>query len=112
MDVGDLIHLVTLENPGPAVPDGDGGYTQTWQTLSPPMMWSSIKQASSRDLERTVSSTVLSTATHIVKMRYHPEVTTQTRLTTPDGAYLNVVSVDDVERRHVELILACVEVVQ
>jgi hypothetical protein len=30
---GDYRHTVTFQNPGPAVPDGDGGYTQSWVDL-------------------------------------------------------------------------------
>jgi len=111
MKIGALIHSVALENPGPSVPDGHGGYVNTWVPLEPHRVKASIKQASAQDLERQVSSTVQGTATHLVGMRYHPQVTLHTRLVLDDGAVLSVVNVDDINRRHVELVLACEEVV-
>ena len=38
-------HRVLFQNPGPAVPDGDGGYTQSWIDLVPPTWQVSIEPA-------------------------------------------------------------------
>lgn len=110
MNIGALRHLVTLENPGPAVPDADGGFTQTWTALTPPKVWAEIRPATARELERTVTGTVMATASHIVRMRYHPQVTTQTHLLF-NGRTLNVTGVANQEERNIELVLTCVEVV-
>lgn len=111
MDVGALRHLVTLENPGAAVMDGDGGYTQAWTALSPAQAWVSITPATTRDLERVAAGTVLSTATHIVHGRFHPGVTTQTRIVFGTRTF-SVTGVANPEERSIEMILTAVEVVQ
>lgn len=108
---GEKRHLVSLANPGTPVPDGDGGYTVVDAPLTPATAWADIRPATARDLERTVSGTVLSTATHLVTMDYHPQVTTQTRLTY-NGRSFSVTGVANPEERNVELVLAAVEVVQ
>ena len=78
--IGDYRHLVLLQSPGSPVPDGDGGWTETWSDLSPSTWHVSIEPATARDLERVSAGTVMSTASHIVKGRYHPGVTTKTRI--------------------------------
>lgn len=104
-------HLVRLQNPGLAVPDGDGGYTQTWTDLNPPTVKVQIRPASARDLERVASGTVLSTATHVVTGPYHPDVTTQTRVVFGDRTF-NVIGVSNIDERNIEMVLTCVEVVR
>lgn len=103
-------HLVSLANPGTAVPDGDGSFTQVDAPLTPATAWAEIKPATARDLERTTSGTVLSEASHIVTMDYHPGVSTQTRITF-NGRTLNVTGVSNPEEKNVELILTAEEVV-
>lgn len=110
MDTGALRHYVRLENPGAAVPDGDGGFTQAWTALEPPMVWASIRPASARDLERSIAGTVQSTATHLVGMRYHAGVTTKTRVVFGTRIF-HVQGVHNIEERNVELVLAVEEVV-
>jgi len=115
---GALRHRITLENPGAAVPDGDGGFTQTpWQPLFPSPVWASIAPASARDLERVGAGTervgagtVLSSATHIVTMRYHSGVTTKTRITF-HGRTFNVTGVANPDERNIETIALAMEVV-
>jgi SPP1 family predicted phage head-tail adaptor len=108
--VGSRPHRVTLQNPGPAVPDGDGGFTQSWTDLVPPAVSAQIAPATARDLERVAAGTVLSTATHLVTMPYHAGVTTKTRILF-NGRSFSVTGVADPEERHVETIAICVEVV-
>lgn len=109
--IGNLRHQVTLENPGPRVPDAEGGYTEAWTPLTPSPVWASIQPATARDLERRVASTMQSTATHIVTMRFHPQVTTKTRLTFGNRVFF-VSGVQNTDERNVELVLACQEIVQ
>lgn len=108
--VGARPHRITLQNPGTAVPDGDGGFTQTWTDLTPASMFAKIAPATARDLERVAAGTVLSTATHIVTLPYHPQITTLTRITF-NGRNLSVTGVSNPDERNVELILTAVEVV-
>jgi head-tail adaptor len=103
-------HRVTLQNPGPAIPDADGGFTQTWTDLVPPAMSAAIAPATAADLERLAAGTVLSTATHIVSMPYHPQVTTKTRLVF-GSRFFSVTGVANPEERNVETIAICVEIV-
>lgn len=110
MDIGSLRHRVTLDSPGGTVPDGDGGWTQAWAPLNPSQVWASITPATARDLERVTAATVISSASYIVRMRYHPQVTTQTRLTFK-GRTLSVIGVANTEERNAELVLVCVEMV-
>lgn len=108
--LGQRNKLVLLQNPGPAVPNGDGGFTQTWADLVPPTLYVSIEPATARSLERVAAGTVLSAATQIVKGPYHPQVTTQTRLIF-NGRRLNVTSVGNPQEQNVTMELVCVEVV-
>lgn len=108
--VGKRPHRVTLQDPGPGIPDGDGGQTQTWSDLVPPAMDAEIKTAAAADLERIAAGTVLATATHIVTMPYHPQVKTASRI-IHNGRIFNVTGVADPEERHIETIAICVEVV-
>lgn len=93
------------------MPDGDGGFTQSWTDLVPPALYVSIAPATARDLERVTAGTVLSTASHIVTAPYHPQITTKTRILF-NGRVFSVTGVSNPEERSVELILACVEIVQ
>lgn len=119
--VADRPHRVQLQNPGPAVADGDGFYSNTWSDLSPAEMSVKIEPATAKDLERVTAGTVLSTTTHIITGPYHPQVTTKTRITkgprNADGTLpagsreFSVTGVSNPEERNVETIAVCVEVV-
>jgi SPP1 family predicted phage head-tail adaptor len=103
-------HRVTLQNPGPAVPDGDGGYTNSWIDLVPPALNVEIKPATAADLEHVAAGTVLSKATSIITGPFHPQVTTKTRLVF-NGRIFNVTGDQNIEERNGEMVLVCVEVV-
>jgi head-tail adaptor len=107
--VGTYRHRVSLENPTGNVPDGDGGFTNGYAPLDPPVVDASIQAASARDLERVTAGTVLATATHLVRMRFHPGVTVLTRLTFK-GRVFEVQSVQNVDERDIALILICAEI--
>lgn len=113
IDPGELRHRITLETPGASVPDGDGGYTQTWTGLNPSQAWASIEVATQRVLERLVSNTVTVQASHIVRMRYHPDLDETCRISWVDRNRVthtaNVTNVTDVGQLGEELIVLCVE---
>jgi head-tail adaptor len=71
---------VALDNPGAAVPDGEGGYTEGWAALDPAETWANIRPATARDAERLAGGTVLSTRTFVITIDYHPGITTATRV--------------------------------
>jgi head-tail adaptor len=113
MAIGAYRHRIRLENPGPPVMDGYGGYTDGWLPLNPveadgSNADASIEAASARDLERITAGTVAATATHLVRMRFHPDVTTNTRIVFRDRV-LEIQSVQNVEERDIALILICAE---
>ncbi len=108
--VGTYRQLVVLEEPGPLTPDPDGGYTDTWIPLDPTVWACSIQQASARTLEALGAGSVVSQATHLVRGRYHPGITTHTRLTF-DGRTLSVIYVANRDARSIETDLVCAEVV-
>ena len=99
---------VTLQNPGPAVSNGTGGYTQTWVDL-PPSVDAEVAPASAHSLERVAAGTVIVSATHEVTIPYRAGVSNRTRVLL-NGRHLNVTSVVDKDERHVELVLICEEV--
>jgi SPP1 family predicted phage head-tail adaptor len=107
--IGAYRHRVTLEQPGDPVPDGEGGYTETFAPLDPPAWDCSIQAATVRDLERQIAGTIQATATHLVRGRYHPGITTETRLLF-EGRQLAVQSVQNVEERDIETVLVCGEI--
>ena len=107
--INDFRHRVALENPADPQPDGEGGYTEAWHALDPPTWDCAIQAASMRDIERMVAGPVQATSTHLVRGRYHPGITTETRLLFR-GRVLQVQSVADVDERQVALILVCAEV--
>ena len=105
---GQRRHLVRVQNPGATVPDGSGGYTETWVDLTPPTVWVSLQPAFARDVEYLASGTVAASATHIVTGPWHPGVTTQTRVVF-GSRILHVTGVGNPEERNVEMILLCQE---
>jgi head-tail adaptor len=104
-------HRVTLQNPGPPVSDGDGGFTQTWIDCVPPAVQAEIKTATAEDLERLASGTVIASASHIVTFGYHPQVITKSRILF-NGRIFNVTNVGNPEERNVETVAICEEVVR
>lgn len=111
--VGRCDCLVTLENPGDAVPDGGGGYFETWAALVPGTMWAHIDAASQADMERLAPGTVLGMATHVIQMGYHPGVTIKTRVQYDDPdrgpRIFQVMSVQNPDEARRDLVLVASE---
>jgi head-tail adaptor len=107
---GDYRHLVTFQNPAPAVPDGDGAYTETWTDCSPATWFVSLTPATAANLERAAVGTVTSMATHLVRGDVHPDVTTQTRMLF-DGRTFSITGKAHSVDRAGEMELGAVEVV-
>jgi head-tail adaptor len=110
MTIGAKRHRVSLQNPGDPMPDGDGGYSDTWTPCTPPTKYAEILVASTANLERLAAgSVVLANVTHLVTFTYHPEVTTRTQVIV-NGRTFNVASVSNRDLRNIEQTLQCVEV--
>jgi head-tail adaptor len=108
MTIGAYRHVVTLAGLGAPVPDGDGGYTIGPAPLDPPTWHCSIDPATQRELEQVSAGTVITTASHIVRGRWRPDITTETQLTFR-GRTLHVTSVRNLEERNITLELVCEE---
>ena len=80
MAIGDYRHLVVFQDPGPALPDGAGGYTQTWTDLAPATWKVAVRPAAASDLERVGSGTVTTQGAAIVSGHYHAGVSTRSRM--------------------------------
>lgn len=105
---------ITLSAPGAAVPDGDGGYTQTESALEPPALFAYVQAGvKAGDMERIAGSTTLPTATHLVTVPFHPQITTETVLQVENYPYpartLKVVYVGNQDERNHTLELLCAE---
>jgi SPP1 family predicted phage head-tail adaptor len=98
-----------FQNPGPPVPAGSG-YVQSWTDL-PPSAFARITPATQASLEQVAAGTVLSMATHIVVVPYRTGLTTKSRFLV-DGRQLSVLSINDPDERHAELVLLCAEVIK
>lgn len=107
--IGTYRHRVSVQNPGAVLPDGDGGYTSGWADADPPTMECSITPATARDLERLAAGTTLTTATHLIRARWHPQITTSSQLIFR-GRTLAVVYVGNPEERDREIVIVCAEV--
>jgi SPP1 family predicted phage head-tail adaptor len=105
--IGHLRHRVAIANPT-RVPDGDGGYTDTWVAASPSPVWARIETATASNIERLIGNTITAPVSHIVTIRWHEDVTARSRLTY-DGRSFNVRGVQNIQERDRWLVLACEE---
>ena len=98
--VGRTEHLVRFEDPSAPVPDGEGGFSETWSPLSPEYWYVRIRPATARDAEHATAGTVITHLSHLVHGRYHPGVTTATRMTFEGRTYqvTSVVNLDERDR--------------
>jgi len=98
-------HLVMFEEPGAPEPDGEGGYTETWVPLSPSTWYVRIRPATARDVESVLAGTVITHLSHMVHGRFHPGVTTKSRMQF-EGRKYQVTSVVNIDARGQEMELA------
>jgi head-tail adaptor len=112
MPAGRRTKFVMLEAPGAPVPDGAGGYTETWAPLNPPTTWANALSAA--DMERQTAHTIIASGTFAITLPYHPGVTVETRVTyaDPDRGLrtFQVLGVRDPDEARRELILVAAEV--
>jgi head-tail adaptor len=108
--IGSFRHRVTFQDPGPAVPDGVGGYSQEWEDLAPPTWFVSITPAAAHDLERIASGSVVTSTTYLVRGRYHRGVSTKTRM-LHDGQTFAITGTRPADPHKTLMELTAVEVV-
>jgi head-tail adaptor len=109
MGLGQNRNIVLVEHPTTTA-DADGGYTTTYVPSTPHEWHCRFAPATTRDFERFAGGTVTAQATHVLRGRFHPGMTTQSRLRY-GARVLNVVSVIDPESRHVDTECLVAEVV-
>jgi len=94
--------LVVFEEPSAPVPDHEGGYTDDWTPLTPAFWYVRVRPATVRDQESVIAGTVVTHLTVLIHGRYHPGVTTKTRMTFK-GKFYQVTSVVNVDGRDTEM---------
>lgn len=97
MQAGLLNRRVSLSRTPQTTPDSDG----FWEPLSPEYVWASIQPAPPSDDGRVI--------THLVTIRYHAQVTVDTRILYGTRE-LFVKGVQNVNDQNVEMLLQCQEV--
>lgn len=102
---------VTWQNPGPPVPNNEGGFSQSWTDCAPPSTFCEIKAPSLQTLERVRAGSPTSLATHEITGPYHPQITTKSR-GIYNGRFFSVTGVDNVDEANVTTVAVCVEIVQ
>lgn len=112
--IGAYRQTATLSEASTPVPNGDGGYSTSYVALDPATWRCAIERASVSNAERNFADTVIAQATHILRGRFHPEITTRTRIQWSDRNgdvhIANVIDSVDPEGAGVETIVAAVEV--
>src|SRR5262245_32931086 len=94
-------HRITLQDPGSPVPDGSGGYTESWTDLAPPQLSASIDPLPLRGNEFVDANTVTAMRTYLIGIPYHPGVSTKTRVLFK-GRTFSVTGVRNREERNVD----------
>lgn len=107
MRSGAMRHPVTIETPT-RVADQAGGYTETWAAIAGGETFASIEPVSQGVAERVLGAKAATVATHLVRLRYLPAVTTACRVVYGTRTF-DVRAVADVRERGAELLLACEE---
>lgn len=107
---------IQLQAPGPRVPDGDGEYTQTWSDLVPAYLFASLEPATAGSIERLAANTIAATASHLITIPFHAQVTTHCRVLYDDQwagrvRTFNISNVTNPAEDHRQLVLGCEEVV-
>lgn len=101
--IGKTEHLVTFEDPGDPVLDGEGGYSQVWTPLQPAQWFVRIRPATMKDTEHLTAGTVITHVSHLVHGRFHPGVTTRSRMVAPGGHVYQITSVTTADARGLEM---------
>jgi hypothetical protein len=113
--LGELRQLASVYGPGTAVLDGNGGFTESQDALTPATWWCAIEKATVRAAESRFAATVTAQASHILRGRYHPGITSKSTIVWTDrnGTQhrANVLDSDDTEGAGVELVLLVSEIV-
>jgi len=107
-------NFVRLQRPlTPPAPDGDGRYTEEpWTDLDPPQQYARIEPATPQVMERISANatTVITQASHVISLPYHPQLTTDCRIVDERGRIFQVLGVSSPEDLSVDTVAQCQEV--
>jgi head-tail adaptor len=104
---GERPHKLTIENPGGQVPDGEGGYTEGWETLVD-TLWGRLAPASKTDLEKVIAGTVTAVMPYLAVVPYVAGVTTRSRILY-HGREFAILGWRNVDERNIRLEIVCEE---
>lgn len=107
--IGEYVHLVSVATAGPTTDDPEGGFVETWVPLDPPAWYCSIVPATLDNLERISGGGLTATATHVLRGRYHPQLSADCRITF-GARILSVSSVHDPDNTRAALTVIAHEV--
>ncbi len=96
-----LRHRITLQSKT-QTPDGAGGYTTTWQTIT--NLWAHIKPVKSTHTLQNNKQTT--TTTHEIKIRHRTDITTDMRFTHNQKIF-SILSIQDREGKKQWLTCIC-----
>ena len=99
MNIGALRHIINIENRSTADVNADGDRLQSWQTLYSDIP-AEIKANPS--VETFVGSGVQTQGAYTVCLRYLPSIDSTCRIVFK-GRYFNIISIDNVLERDIEL---------
>ena len=105
MRAGTLNKRAMMQKPVPGTPDGLNEPTFTWTDEH--KIWVGILPQSSREFYR--AQQVNAGVTHLVSARYRTGLDATKRLVLAGSRVLDIAGVVDVDERHEELLLTCVE---
>ena len=104
-DIGQMRHRLDVKNPTRAT-DGQGGYVDTYAAASPATVWGRIQPATPSAIERQIGNTIEAPISHLITIRYHAQVSTDTQLVSSGSTYF-VRGIQNIEMRNQSLMLAC-----
>lgn len=108
VSIGRRPHLVACDGLVGEVPDGDGGYTEEFLPLDPPMLHVEIRPVTGADLQQLTDGAVMATTTHTITGPWHPGITTKSRLRFGSRIF-RVTGIASPDERRVEGIMLCAE---
>lgn len=108
--IGACRHYVALVRTQQYSADGDGGFLDVQLPLTPAHWYCSIEAIGANREKLTAATTVESSATHVLRGRFHPQIDTTTRVLF-GSRRLDVQSVQDTDQRQQEMTVLATEIV-
>ena len=104
MDIAKLKKKLILQRKGARIPDGGGGYTDSWANVRE--LWAGVEPLDPEEI--TEAQQKKQENTHIVTTRYNPDIKRNDRFKYA-GRYLMVVTIQNVKEENRFLRVYCKE---